>query len=86
MVSVKELLANSLMELVNADLELFQWHLENDHKCISKSEVENASRLKTVDKMVDCFGPEKAVKVTVGILRKMNKNNLAEELENKHKQ
>ncbi|KAL1277113.1 hypothetical protein QQF64_023786 [Cirrhinus molitorella] len=86
MVSVKELLVNSLMELLNADLELFQWHLENDHECISKSEVENATRIKTVDKMVDCFGPEKAVKITLDILRKMNQNNLAKELENKHYQ
>ncbi|KAL0150394.1 hypothetical protein M9458_054211, partial [Cirrhinus mrigala] len=85
MASVKELLKNSLMGLVNADLELFQWHLMNDHECITKCEMENANRLKTVDKMVDCFGAEEAVKITVGILRKINQNNLAETLENKHK-
>ncbi|XP_050964194.1 NACHT, LRR and PYD domains-containing protein 3 isoform X5 [Labeo rohita] len=86
MVSVKELLLNSLMELEEHHLKEFQWHLQKDHECISKSEMENADRLKTVDKMVMCFGPEEAVKITVSILRKMNQNELAEQLENKHKQ
>ncbi|XP_051747434.1 NACHT, LRR and PYD domains-containing protein 12-like isoform X2 [Ctenopharyngodon idella] len=86
MASVKELLEKSLYELEKAELKKFQWHLRNDHESISKSDMENADRLKTVDKMVECFGPEKAVKITVEILRKMNQNNLAEHLENKHKQ
>ncbi|XP_050964200.1 NACHT, LRR and PYD domains-containing protein 12 isoform X8 [Labeo rohita] len=86
MVSVKELLLNSLMELEEHHLKEFQWHLQKDHECISKSEMENADRLKTVDKMVACFGPEEAVKIMVGILRKMNQNELAEQLENKQKQ
>ncbi|XP_077081105.1 tripartite motif-containing protein 16-like protein [Siphateles boraxobius] len=85
MASVRELLLNSLMDLLQDDLKLFQWHLTNDHECISKSQMENADRLKTVDKMVACFGPEEAVKVTVDILRKIKQNNLAEQLEDKHK-
>uniref|UniRef100_A0A8C1CPT7 Uncharacterized protein n=1 Tax=Cyprinus carpio carpio TaxID=630221 RepID=A0A8C1CPT7_CYPCA len=84
MASVKDLLMDSLKDLVE-ELEEFQWHLERDHKCISKSEMKNANRLKTVDKMVACFGPQEAVKITVDILRKMNQNQLAEELENEHK-
>ncbi|KAF4114091.1 hypothetical protein G5714_004314 [Onychostoma macrolepis] len=86
MVSVKDLLVDSLKELVEADLKEFKWHLENDHGCITKSEMENAGRLKTVDKMVACFGPEKAVKTAVCILKKIQQNHLAEELENKYKQ
>ncbi len=86
MASVKDLLLSSMEELVNADLKKFQWHLVNDHEHISKSEMEAADRLKTVDKLVECFTPEEAVKITVGILRKMNQNHLAERLENKHKQ
>ncbi|KAL1277388.1 hypothetical protein QQF64_024061, partial [Cirrhinus molitorella] len=85
MASVEELLLNSLEELVKDDLKKFQWHLKK-HECISTSEMENADRLNTVDKLVACFGPEKAVKITVSILRKMNQNNLAEQLENEHKQ
>ncbi|XDV26132.1 hypothetical protein PO909_029911 [Leuciscus waleckii] len=84
MASVEELLLNSLMDLEQGDLKKFQWHLKNNH--IFKSEMENADRLKTVDKMVEHFGPEEAVEITVEILRKMNQNNLAEQLENKHKQ
>ncbi|CAM4571275.1 unnamed protein product [Leuciscus chuanchicus] len=85
MASVKDVLMNSLMDLVKDDLERFQWHLKND-KHISNSEMENANILKTVDKMAARFGPEEAVKITVEILRKMNQNELAEQLENKHKQ
>ncbi|XP_051747932.1 uncharacterized protein LOC127511216 isoform X2 [Ctenopharyngodon idella] len=86
MASVKELLKKSMYELEGDYLKEFQWHLENGHESISKSDMENADRLKTVDKMVECFGPEEAVKITVEILRKINQNNLAEHLENKHKQ
>ncbi|XP_051743924.1 protein NLRC3-like [Ctenopharyngodon idella] len=86
MASAEKLLLNSLKELVEADLKEFQWHLKNDHECISKYEMEKADRLETVDKMVAYFGPEEAVKIMVEILRKMNHNNLAEQLENKHKQ
>ncbi|XDV26222.1 hypothetical protein PO909_029984 [Leuciscus waleckii] len=86
MASVKDLLLNSLKDLREDDLKEFQWHLEKDHECIKKSEMENADRLKTVDKMVACFGPEETVKITVKILKKMNQNNLADQLENNHKQ
>ncbi len=86
MASVEDLLLRSLEELSKADLELFQWKLVNDYACISKSEMENANRLKTVDKMVACFRLEGAVKITISTLRKMNQNHLAEQLENKHKQ
>ncbi|XP_067296590.1 protein NLRC3-like isoform X2 [Pseudorasbora parva] len=84
MASVKELLVNSLKELVKDDLKTFQWYLKN-HEGVSNSEMENADILDTVDKMVAQFRPEEAVKVTVNILRKMNQNLRAEELENEHK-
>ncbi|XP_067283778.1 NACHT, LRR and PYD domains-containing protein 3-like isoform X2 [Pseudorasbora parva] len=87
MASFENLLEKSLKELKKAELKTFRWHLKNDHKDhISTSEMEKADILDTVDKMVACFGPEEAVKITVEILRKMNQNNLAEQLENKHKQ
>ncbi len=86
MASVDELLLNSLKELGKEELKVFQWHLKKNHKDLSNSEMEDADRLKTVDTMVDHFGEEDAVKNTVKILRKMNKNNLANQLEDKHKQ
>uniref|UniRef100_A0A671RWY9 NACHT, LRR and PYD domains-containing protein 3-like n=1 Tax=Sinocyclocheilus anshuiensis TaxID=1608454 RepID=A0A671RWY9_9TELE len=85
MASVKQLLERSLNELKNPELKKFQWHLKND-KHMSESEMENADRLDTVDKMVACFGHKDAVKITVEFLRKMNQNNLAEQLEKNHKQ
>ncbi|XP_059361694.1 NACHT, LRR and PYD domains-containing protein 12-like [Carassius carassius] len=85
MASVEERLLKSLEELVKDDLKKFQWHLKK-HECISTSEMEDADRLKTVDKLVTCFGPEEAVKITVAILKKIGKNDLAEQLEKEHKQ
>ncbi|KAF4115168.1 NACHT, LRR and PYD domains-containing protein 6-like [Onychostoma macrolepis] len=85
MASLEELLLKSLEELEKEDLKTFQWYLEKDHECISKSDMEKADRKKTVDKMVACFGPEEAVKITVGILEKINQNGLAEQLKKKHK-
>ncbi len=85
MASVKELIVNSLKELVKDDLKEFQWHLKN-YERVSASEMENADVLDTVDKMVKHFGPEEAVRITVNILKKMNQNLLAQELENEYKQ
>ncbi|XP_042602726.1 NACHT, LRR and PYD domains-containing protein 3-like [Cyprinus carpio] len=86
MASVKELLVDSLKELVEAELKEFHWRLMNAYKCISKSEMEKADIFDTVEKMVACFGPEGAVKIMVDILRKMKQNDLADQLENEHKQ
>ncbi|XP_059361638.1 NACHT, LRR and PYD domains-containing protein 12-like [Carassius carassius] len=87
MASVKELLVDSLKELVEAELKEFHWRLMNAyHKCISKSEMEKADIFDTVEKMVACFGPEGAVKIMVDILRKMKQSDLADQLENEHKQ
>ncbi|KAL0152632.1 hypothetical protein M9458_052355 [Cirrhinus mrigala] len=87
MASVKELLVNSLKELVEAELKEFHWRLMNAyHKHIPKSEMEKADVFDTVDKMVECFGPEEAVQIMVDILKKMNQNDLAKQLENEQKQ
>ncbi len=85
MASVKELIVNSLKELVKDDLKEFQWHLKN-YECVSASEMENADILDTVDKMVAHFGPKETVKITMNILKKMNQNLLVEKLKNEHKQ
>uniref|UniRef100_A0A671P1K8 Pyrin domain-containing protein n=1 Tax=Sinocyclocheilus anshuiensis TaxID=1608454 RepID=A0A671P1K8_9TELE len=85
MASVFELLLNSLKDLGKEELKAFQWHLKKNHKDISNSEMEDADRFKTVDIVVNFFGEEAAVKNTVVILRKMNKNNQAKNLEENHK-
>ncbi|XP_056624354.1 NACHT, LRR and PYD domains-containing protein 3-like [Triplophysa dalaica] len=97
MASVKELLLNSLRELKKDQLKEFQCHLK-DIDGISTSEMDNPDVLETVEKIVERYKQEEAVKmmverykqeavkITLDILRKMNQNQLAEELENKHKE
>ncbi|KAA0721551.1 NACHT, LRR and PYD domains-containing protein 4E NALP-epsilon [Triplophysa tibetana] len=85
MVSVKEILVDSLKDLKEAELKVFQWHLK-EASDIKVSELEKADVFDTVDKMVERETQEEAVKITVKILRKINRNDLAEELENKHKE
>ncbi|XP_073712837.1 NACHT, LRR and PYD domains-containing protein 12-like [Misgurnus anguillicaudatus] len=85
MASVLEL-KNTLEELLKEDLKHFQWHLSNIKDRIPAPKLENADVLDTVNKMREQYGTEKAVKVTMEILRKMKQNELAEQLENKHKE
>ncbi|KAA0721536.1 NACHT, LRR and PYD domains-containing protein 4E NALP-epsilon [Triplophysa tibetana] len=85
MASVKELLKKTLYDLRKDDLKEFQWHLRNDYKFPAFG-LEEADVLDTVDKMVEREKQEGAVKITLEILRKINQNQLAEELEKKHKE
>ncbi len=84
MVSVLEQLLATLDDLDTDKLKRFQWRLKNYYG-FSAADLEKAGALDTVDLMIKRFGPEEAVKITVDILKKMNHNHLAEELENKHK-
>ncbi|XP_056613872.1 NACHT, LRR and PYD domains-containing protein 3-like [Triplophysa dalaica] len=79
-----ELLKNSLYDLRKDELKEFQWHLRNDYK-FPASGLEEADVLDTVDKMVEREKQEGAVNITLDILKKMNQNQLAEELEKKLK-
>ncbi|RXN03279.1 serine threonine- kinase Nek4-like protein [Labeo rohita] len=85
MASVSEQILDALDDLDTEKLKRFKWHLKN-YKGFSAADLEKADAPDTVDLMMKRFGPEEAVKITVDILRKMNHNHLAEELENKHKQ
>lgn len=67
---------------------MFQWFLNQDvlegFSSIPSSRLENADRQDTVDKMVETYGPEGAVKISLEILRKMSQNQLAETLRNEY--
>uniref|UniRef100_A0A674C9E4 Pyrin domain-containing protein n=1 Tax=Salmo trutta TaxID=8032 RepID=A0A674C9E4_SALTR len=80
---LRRLLA-TLEELVTDELKMFQWFLNQNvlegFSSIPSSRLENADRQDTVDKMVETYGPEGAVKISLEILRKMDQNNLAENL------
>ncbi|XP_035379320.1 NACHT, LRR and PYD domains-containing protein 6-like [Electrophorus electricus] len=83
----KEQLLFTLNDLETEDLNIFQWHLKNGVEgflCIPKSQLEKSNRPDTVDKMVQKYGPNGAVEITLIILKKMNHNQLAETLRIKH--
>uniref|UniRef100_A0A8C1H0F4 Pyrin domain-containing protein n=1 Tax=Cyprinus carpio carpio TaxID=630221 RepID=A0A8C1H0F4_CYPCA len=75
----------ALDDLDTDKLKRFKWRLKN-HYCLSSAALEKADAPDTVDLMMKRFGPEEAVKISVEILRKMNQNHVAEQLEDKHKQ
>uniref|UniRef100_A0A672SSW2 Pyrin domain-containing protein n=1 Tax=Sinocyclocheilus grahami TaxID=75366 RepID=A0A672SSW2_SINGR len=85
MAYVSERLLATLDDLDTGELKRFKWLLKN-HKNISAAALEKADTPDTVDLLMKRFGPEEAEKITVDILRKMNHNYLAKELENKQKQ
>ncbi|XP_078127005.1 uncharacterized protein LOC144531008 [Sander vitreus] len=78
------LILDTLDELGADDFKKFQWHLTqpvlDGCQPIRKGHLENADRQDTVSKMIDSYGEETAVKVTVEILKRMNHNNAAEKL------
>lgn len=79
-----EQLLETLDALDREKLKRFNWHLKQDAHA-SAVDLENADTVVTVDLMMACCGPERAVKITLNILRKMKLNHLAEDLENKLK-
>ncbi|XP_036804805.1 uncharacterized protein LOC110518417 isoform X2 [Oncorhynchus mykiss] len=84
--NVSYLLLGTLAELVSEELKLFQWHLIHGVEgftSIPRGQLENANRLVTVDRMVQQYHEDGAVKITLEILRKMDQNKMADELEKK---
>ncbi|XP_064857087.1 uncharacterized protein LOC115122706 isoform X2 [Oncorhynchus nerka] len=80
------LLLNTMKELCQIDLKTFQWYLiqgVEGFSSISKGHLEDADRLVTVDRMVQSYCDDGAVKITLEILRKLDQNKLADELEKK---
>ncbi|XP_055762374.1 uncharacterized protein LOC129839125 [Salvelinus fontinalis] len=78
------MLLNTLKGLGRGDLKTFQFHLTHDvDDPISRSQLEDADRLVTVDRMVQSYCDEGAVKITLEILRKMGQNKMADELKEK---
>ncbi|KAL0149621.1 hypothetical protein M9458_055148, partial [Cirrhinus mrigala] len=83
MASVKRKLCDTLDDLEKKELKRFKSYLREDGP-IPVSVLEKADATDTVDQMLDRLGPERAVKITLHILKQMNQNHLAEQLENKH--
>ncbi|XP_059361637.1 NACHT, LRR and PYD domains-containing protein 3-like [Carassius carassius] len=85
MASIKRLLYDTLDDLEKDHFKRFKSFLR-EHGPIPASVLEKAEATDTVNQMLDRFGSERAVKITLDILKKINQNNLAEQLENKHKE
>ncbi|XP_029610818.1 NACHT, LRR and PYD domains-containing protein 6-like [Salmo trutta] len=88
MSSVAELLLATLEDLLDVDLKTFKWHLTQDvlegFPHIPLSQLENADRLDITNTMVETYGPEGAVKISLEILRKRNQNQLSDTLKNQY--
>uniref|UniRef100_A0A9J8BYI1 NACHT, LRR and PYD domains-containing protein 12-like n=1 Tax=Cyprinus carpio carpio TaxID=630221 RepID=A0A9J8BYI1_CYPCA len=85
MESALELLYKTLDDLEKDVLKRFRSLLKEDGR-IGAGKLENAGVTDIVNMMVECYGPEEAVKITLKILRKMNQNQLAKELQEKHEE
>ncbi|XP_076134940.1 NLR family CARD domain-containing protein 3-like [Alosa pseudoharengus] len=86
-VSTLELLCKTLDELEEADLKRFKAFLSDSEgtmegfKHIPKGKLEHSDSTDVASKMMEVYGDEDSVKMTLTILRKMNLNDLANKLE-----
>ena len=82
------LILDTLDELGANEFKMFRWNLSqpvlDGCQPIRKGHVESADRQDIVSKMIESYGEEMAVNVTVEILRRMNHNNAAEKLKRAH--
>ncbi|XP_030285419.1 pyrin-like isoform X2 [Sparus aurata] len=85
---VSQLLLGTLEKLRQDDFETLKFYLSENvlDGCnpIPQSHLENASRVQTARKMIDTYGEDLAVKVTVKILKDMNCNGPKQELESRY--
>ena len=88
MLDVPALLLTTLEELTEEQLKIFQSNLTTvqlpDFPLIPERQLENTDRQDTVDQMMKSYGPERAVRNTLKILRRRNLDDLAEKLERYH--
>ncbi|KAG7460273.1 hypothetical protein MATL_G00219550 [Megalops atlanticus] len=89
MAGAPSLLVSILDELLEDDLKRFRWNLSYNvpegFETIPKGRVEKGKHVtETVTQMVEAYGEEGAVTVTLYALRKTNQNNLAQRLETEH--
>ncbi|KAJ8367317.1 hypothetical protein AAFF_G00321010 [Aldrovandia affinis] len=79
-------LISTLEELEKKELKRFKFYLSQKNLLegfphIPKSQLEEKDRTDIVEKMVETYGKQRALEMTLHILRKMTLNDLAETLE-----
>eukprot|EP00064_Thunnus_orientalis_P010903 superscaffoldBa00001520_g10932 len=81
---VPQLILDTLDELCANDFKRFLWNLTqpvlDGCQPLRKGHLENADRQDTMGKMIDSYGEESAVNITIQILKRINHNNAAEKL------
>lgn len=85
MAATKKMIFETLQNLKSDDFTEFSWHLENPtegFEPIPEAKLENATRQKVVDLMVQQYTDE-AGNIAVQVLRDMKQNDLASDLERK---
>ncbi|KAI4905543.1 hypothetical protein NFI96_004605 [Prochilodus magdalenae] len=83
MSNIPEALVYTFENLGQEDLKKFLWHLISGVERftpIPKALLENADRHDTVDRIVQRYGHSGAVEITQAILKKMNQNQLSDQL------
>lgn len=83
MVSPKEELLNVLDDLKDDEFKKFKWLLKLDNeRSFAAAKLEKADRQDTVDIMTETYGSiDDAVKETMKVLKKNNRNDLVKSLE-----
>ncbi|KAJ8391537.1 hypothetical protein AAFF_G00088590 [Aldrovandia affinis] len=84
MPTVRDELVNTLDELVRDEPDDFTWHLSQremfkQERHIPRGRVHGKSHRDIVDVMVEFYGKRQAVKITLFILGRMNKNQLVQD-------
>ncbi|XP_036380722.1 NACHT, LRR and PYD domains-containing protein 12-like [Megalops cyprinoides] len=85
MSSVQSLLLGALDELEEKDVKRFKWNLSHNvpegFRHIPRGQLEKQDVMDVVDLVVDSYGGEGALRITLHVLQKMNQNEIAERLE-----
>ncbi|XP_029901936.1 NACHT, LRR and PYD domains-containing protein 12-like [Myripristis murdjan] len=90
MATVPEILLATLEDLQESELRTFKWYLCSDvlqdHRKIPRCQIEGADRMDVVDLLVETYGSDSAIAVTLDILPRMKLNEQAKTLKEKSRE
>lgn len=87
--TIPEILLHTLENMKKTELKSFLWHLTvgvEGFKRIPRAQLDKADLVDTVDRMVERYGHSGAADVMLRILKKINQNQLAKDLETELKE
>lgn len=79
---IRDLIHRKLENLEERDFAHFKIRLSDDPHNLPKGITENLDHFKLADKMIQHYTPNKALEVSIDVLKKLNQRQLAEELRN----